>query len=178
MIVESSYWKLPLIESAKKFEELEELCELSERHFVQIEQDIFLGFYTIRKLLDASKITDKLKNKKIVLKSHPNKDKYVTLLNNHKLDEKYDFSVLNSEQRDLWFIASRLIHSYIFQISINDMGIFDGVLFTSDTDKTKKLYWLTSQEIISIFQEVGSNEVTKFEWSIDPESGQETMVAS
>ena len=56
--------------------------------------------------------------------------------------------------------------------------MFDGILFTSDTDKTKKLYWLTSQEIISIFQEVGSNEVTRLEWRIDPESGHETMVAS
>lgn len=63
MIHESYYWKRPLLESVIKFKEYEALEEISEEVYVKIEQAVFIGVYSIRKLLETkSKITSSLKN--------------------------------------------------------------------------------------------------------------------
>ena len=177
MLYESSYWKEPLIDSAKLFDEYKSYAELDEQSLVRIEKDIFVGFYSIRKLLDTIKVTDELKTKKYTLQWHKHLGTDVTFINNHKIDELYDLGAPNKENRDLWFIASRLIHSYIFSICESENGGFLGVYFTSDSDKNKKLYYLSVDEIIAIFEEVGNNYVTEFSWKKDSESGAETLSA-
>ncbi len=177
MIYESSYWKEPLLDSAKLFADYKDYSELNEQSLVRIEKDIFVGFYSIRKLLDTIKVTDELKNKKYSLQWHKHRGTDVTFINNHKIDELYELGASNKENRDLWFIASRLIHSYIFTICESEKGGFSGVYFTSDSDKNKKLYYLSVDEIISIFTETGNNYVTEFTWKKDSETGVETMAA-
>ncbi len=55
MIWESSYWKEPLLENAERLKQLSVSSVDDEADFVVIEKDIFLGFYTIRKLMDTAK---------------------------------------------------------------------------------------------------------------------------
>lgn len=178
MINESYYWKQPLLESAVRLTKLQKVTEINEETYVFLEKDIFISFYAIRKLLDTLKVTNSLKIKKYSIFWHPYVGDKVTWRNNHKIDELYDLARINTEQRDLWFIASRLIHSFIFTVCLNENGGFDGVIFTSDTDKDKKLYILSATEIINIYREVGNNEVTKLSWTKDPETGTETTICS
>jgi len=89
MIYESSYWKEPLIKYAKRLETFKNRKRLIEKTMVDIERFIFIGFYSIRKLIEAEgKITDKTKNSKINIKKFRN-IKSVDFLNKHKIDELY-----------------------------------------------------------------------------------------
>lgn len=179
MIHESYYWKQPLLDSAEEFRKFKDLSDIDEEIYIQIEKAIFIGFYSIRKLLETEvKVTDDLKagfhNVSWFQHVGPN----VTWRNNHKLDKLYKLDKSHSESRDLWFIASRIVHSFIFNLCVNENGGFDGILFTSDSDKNKKLYTLTTDEIIKIFELVGNNDVTKLEWYRCPETGKEVTLAT
>jgi len=160
-----------------KFKEYQALEEIDEERYVKIEHDVFIGFYSIRKLLESdTKITDSLKNQKYDLGFFPHIANNVTWLNNHKIDEIYDFNKPQLENRYLWFIASRIIHSFIFNLCINEGGGFDGILFTSDIDKNKKLYMLSLDELIKIFEAVGNDYVVKIEYKKCPKTGKEFTI--
>lgn len=53
MIWESWYWKQPLLEMADRLEHLKTASALSDEELAQVERDIFIGFYSVRKLLEA-----------------------------------------------------------------------------------------------------------------------------
>lgn len=179
MIHESYYWKQPLLDSAEAFREFKSISDIDEEKYVQIEKAIFIGFYSIRKLLETeTKVTDDLKSEQHEVSWFKHIGEDVTWRNNHKLDELYNLDKSQSENRDLWFIASRIIHSFIFNLCINENGGFDGILFTSDSDKNKKLYTLSTDEIIGLFEFVGKNDVTKLEWHRCPETGKEVTRAT
>jgi len=179
VIHESYYWKQPLLESAIKFKEYQALEGIDEERYVKIKQGVFIGFYSIRKLLESdNKITDSLKNQKYDLGFFPHIGNNVAWLNNHKIDEIYNFDKPQSEKRHLWFIASRVIHSFIFNLCINQDGGFDGILFTSDIDKNKKLYMLSLDQLIKIFEVVGNDYVVKIEYKKCPETGKEFTIAT
>ena len=174
VIHESYYWKQPLLESVIKFKECEALEEINEEVYVKIEQAVFIGFYSIRKLLETeTKITSSLKNQKYDLDWFSHVGDNVTLRNNYKIDELYNLSKPQLEKRDLWFIASRVIHSFIFNPYINQSGGFDGIIFTSDIDKNKKLYMLSLDQLIKIFEAVGNDCVVKVEYKKCSETGKE-----
>lgn len=102
MIHESYYWKQPLLESAIKFKEYRALEGIDKERYVKIEQGVFIGFYSIRKLLESdTKITDSLKNQKYDLDFFPHIENNVAWLNNHKIDEIYNFDKPQSENRHL-----------------------------------------------------------------------------
>jgi hypothetical protein len=177
VIHESSYWKKPLLESSEKFKAFKELSDIDEETYVEIEKDIFVGFYSIRKLIETeTKVTDDLKSGKHNISWFEHNGDEVTWRNNHKIDQLYNLEKSHSEKRDLWFIASRITHSFIFNLCVNETGGFDGVLFTSDSDKNKKLYTLSLNEIINLFELVGNNDVTEIKWHRCPETRKEVTI--
>ena len=178
MIHESYYWKQPLLESSEKFKAFKDLSDIDEETYVKIEKDIFIGFHAIRKLIETeTKVTDDLKSEKHNISWFEHVGDEVTWRNNHKIDQLYNLEKSHSEKRDLWFIASRITHSFIFNLCDNETGGFDGILFTSDSDKNKKLYTLSLNEIIILFELVGNNDVTEIKWHRCPETGKEVTSA-
>jgi hypothetical protein len=176
MISESWYWKQPLLEAADRFEALKSTGELSDEQLAEIEREIFIGFYSVRKLFESvAKITDATKAMEIQVEWHPNREA-VTWRNNHKISELYDLTVSNQETRALRFICGRIIHSFVFSPSFEEDGGLAGIFFTSDLDKDKKLYFLSINQVIKIFQRVGNDDPANIEWSTDPKTGKKALV--
>jgi hypothetical protein len=175
MIWESWYWKQPLLEMAERLRGLRSVQALSEEQLVQIEKDLFSGFYAVRKLFETvTKVTDVTKAKKVKITWHPNK-KPVSWTNNHHVDEIYALDQRHSETRDLWFVSGRIIHSFIFSPVVeDDTGCLVGIFFTSDTDKDKKLYFMDIDTVIHVFELVGHDDPTTIKWKRNPETGEET----
>lgn len=171
MIHESAYWKQPLLETAERLRSFQVAQELSEEQCAQIERDIFIGFYTVRKLIETvTKLTDATKSLKLQLFCY-NSKKAATLRNNHKIDEVYEFGSQRQETRDLNFVCGRIIHSFVFAPYVGNHGELEGILFTSDTDKTKQLYRLNITDVIELFQRVGNDDPVQIAYSVDPLSG-------
>lgn len=174
MIWESSYWKQPLLEMAGRLRALKSATELSEEQLVQIEKDILIGFYSVRKLFETvTKVTDATKQSRIELAWYPNR-RSVNWRNNHKIDELYDLGTVSKETRDLWFVSGRIIHSFVFAPLIEEAGGLGGILFTSDTDRNKKLYSMGIDTVIDVFELVGNDDPTTIEWHRDADTGEET----
>ena len=171
MIWESCYWKDPLLESATRLCEYSESTSLEESQLVQIEKDIFIGFYTIRKLMDTIKIKDSTRNIKAQLQWSPN-IKLVDILNSHRINELYDLKQTSQETRNLKFLCDQIIHSYIFMPAQNEKGGLFGFHFTSDRKKQEKLFYISVQDVINIFNLVGNDYPTKSNSMRDLETGE------
>lgn len=177
MISESWYWKQPLLEMAQRLTLLKSVTDVPEEQLVQFEKDILIGFYSIRKLFETqTKVTDATRETRLDLSWYPNKGKKVTWRNNHKLGELYDFERGGREIRDAWFICGRVIHSFILAPLYTELGGIEAILFTSDTDKDKRLYSFHIDRVIELFTLVGRDCPKHIQWRMDPETDEEATV--
>jgi len=175
MIWKSSDWKKPLLRMAKRLEKLKTTKDITDKQFVQIEKDIFIGFYSIRKLIDTlTKVTDDTKNLKVSILWHPN-IKNVTLRNYLYINELYDLQIRQEETRDIYFISSRIIHSFIFSPLLSEEGELEGILFTSDIDKNKKIYYMNIDLVIKVFRIVGNDYPTYIEMGFNSDINKEQL---
>ena len=158
MIWESCYWKEPLLEMAARLRLLKTgRRRLTEKRLVELERDIFIGFYSIRKIFGpVPRVSDATRSLKIELASHPNR-RSVTGLNNHKVNDLYDLETVHRETRDLEFIAGRIIHSFVFMPEVTQKDRLAGILFASDHDKDKKLYSMAIDDVIAVFERIGND---------------------
>lgn len=90
MIWESRYWKKPLLATAKRLTKLKNVPSPTQRQLVQIEKDIFVGFYSVRKLIEApTKVSDATRTLTVTVAWHANVEP-VNWRNNHRIHELYD----------------------------------------------------------------------------------------
>jgi hypothetical protein len=93
------------------------------------------------------------------------------------LDELYDFNKAGRETRDIAFVASRIIHSFIFTPCVSECGGLDVIFFTSDLDKDKRLYLMGIDDVISVFERVGNDDPNRLEWQRHPDGSETTKVS-
>jgi len=173
MITESSYWKKPLLTGARFIRKYMGEENITDAQFARLEREIFIGFYTVRKMLEATgKVSPETRNLQVSLKcySKRNGQPSVDWYNRSELWELYDLENGRSEERDLLYVAHQMVHSFIFALSENDDG--HGAFFTSDRDKKTRLSFITTNEIASIFELVGNDYPSEFNAWRDPETGE------
>jgi len=174
MIWESYYWKTPLLRMARRLRALKTAGELSEKQLVQIERDIFIGFYSIRKLFETFGVmTDAARSLQVRVLWHPNR-KRPDALNSHRLAELYDFEQEERTAKNIRFVANLIIHSFIFSPCVNDGGL-EGIFLTSDKERSKRLYFMAIDDVIAAFERVGKDYVTELQTRRDPETGDLTV---
>ncbi len=170
MISESYYWKEFLLDCANRLENYSKLKDINSKDLVEIEKDIFIDFYSIRKLMDTTKIRDSTRDLKVNIGWSPNLKK-VTMLNNHEIDELYDLNNVESETKNLRFLCNQFVHSYIFKVLIEDNVGVSCFYFTSDRDKNKKIFFITVEDVINILTLVGNDYPSAMKSTRDSKSG-------
>ena len=169
MIWDSSFWKKPLLDAATWLQRVRFRENTRERTYVRIEKEIFIGFYTIRKLLDTFKVSDSTKTAMYNIAWHPN-IKPVDYLNWHRIDKLYDLERSSTETRDIGFLCNLFVHSFIFVVSGEER--LDGVYVASDRTKNKKIYFVPLSHILSIFRLVGRDYPASASFVRNPETGE------
>jgi len=157
MIWESHYWKNELLKITKRLKDRKKQKKWFDTSLAKIEQDVMLGFYIVRKLKEAKKLSDSVAHHRVNLKTYSAKGKNVTYMNWHKLDEVYDFSKINGQTRSLSFICDQIIHSYVFVVELDENSNFTGILFCSDKKRNKELYFLEIDILTSLFENIGND---------------------
>ncbi len=89
MIYESSYWKDDLLRYAAALRKKTKQRHWSERSQAVVEKLVFLGFYSVRKLFEAEKLSTSLRQLSLVTAIYPPTGKNVTRHNWHKTDELF-----------------------------------------------------------------------------------------
>lgn len=173
MITESHYWKKPLLTGANFIRKYMDEENITDAQFARIEREIFIGFYTVRKLLEATgKVSPETRDLQVSLKCYPkrNGQSLVDWYNRSEFWELYDLEDGRCEQRDLLYVAYQMVHSFIFILSGHDDG--HGAFFTSDRDKKTRLSFITTSEIVRIFEIIGKDYPSGFNAWRDPDTGE------
>ena len=116
-----------------------------------------LGFYSIRKLVEATKLSDDVANQNLRVTAYSWKGKAVTRLNKSEYWELYDLEHARVVTRSLAFLCHQIVHSYIFVVSFDQSKCLDGILITSDRERQKMLYKIQVKQIIELFEQVGAD---------------------
>lgn len=168
MIWESCYWKEPLLKVRKYLINFRHKENTSQKTLAEIEKNIFISFYSIRKLIEANKLSTINVHSKWSILSYQNISK-VNMLDWDKIDEKYNLNEKKHEKKELVFICNQIIHSYVFVLDFDDYGKLSGFYISSDYERNKKLYFLQRREILEILKLIGSDYPA---WEIRNECGE------
>ena len=118
---------------------------------------MLIGFYEIRKLAEAKKLSSRNMGSRHRVVSHRSLGKPVHKLNRHKYWELYDLNGGTEHDVDLLFLCNQFVHSYVFIASFNEARQFDGVLVSSDRKRLHEVYLVPLQKIVEIFEMVGAD---------------------
>lgn len=129
MIWESSYWKNDLLRRAKMLRVRTRQERWPESSSAKVEQLLMTGFYAVRKLIEAKKLTDALVAKRILVWEFPAAGKPVHLCNWHHIDRLYDLEKSKKTQIDVLDLCHQFVHSYIFLLSFDNKRRLNGVFF-------------------------------------------------
>lgn len=157
MIWESGDWKDDLLKTALKLSRRLHQKRWSERSFFLFEKEIFFAFYSIRKLIEAKKLSDYVVEAKIPLQSFKTRGLPVTRFNLDRLDELYNLQDTLSEPIKLKDICNQFIHSYIFVPSFGELNELDSIFFCSDRTRKDKVFKLAIVDLIAALKMVGSD---------------------
>lgn len=175
MIGESVYWKQPLLDAATRLREAIGKVDLPDEQCAQLERDVFLGFYSIRKLFEAAgKVSGSTRARRLSVAWFPKLPRapVVDWYNRNEIWELYDLDNRRSEDRDLLYVAHRLIHSFIFMQSVGDAEDADGFFFTSDRDKEHRVNFIETVQVIEAFDVVGHDYPADFQSWRDISTGE------
>ena len=126
-----------------------------------------LGFYTIRKLVEAHQVPDHMVSKGMRLQSCPSTGRAVTFMNYHRFAELYDFSQAAVVSKDLLFVCNQVVHSYVFAPLFRPNGQLQAILFNSDRTRNRELFIATIKDVVGTFRRVGSSDPASLDMKFD-----------
>lgn len=138
---------------------------------VRLERELFIGFYSIRKLMDTFKVSDSTKAFKFDLTYH-RCVRQVDYLDTHDIEKSYDFEQSTPVRQDITFVCNQFIHSYIFCPVTAESGKFSGVFVASDRERNTRLFYIAAQQIIASFRLVGSDYPSHLRLTRNDQTGQ------
>lgn len=148
MITEGDLWKEDLSKTADKLLKRMVQKKWSKRSWFCLEKELFIGFYTVRKLIESNQGTKELLDKTLKLAMFRRKtiikddfDKFVPY--DHEKPSKINVNV-----RD---ICNQFIHSYHLS-PFGSNNTLVGFLINSEFQSKKGIYLITIFDIVEIFR--------------------------
>ncbi|TWT39091.1 hypothetical protein [Blastopirellula retiformator] len=167
MIWESRYWKDDLLRKAEDLRKRRSQRRWPESSLARLEQSLMLGFYGVRKLHEAAKLSTNTMSRSVALVVYPWLGRNVTKLNWHNLERLYDFESGNVEDHDLLFLCHQFVHSFVFMAAFDENHRLDGILLASDRQRHKALLQVPIELIANLFQMVGEDHTVESNWCLN-----------
>jgi hypothetical protein len=170
MIWESHYWKKDLARLADCLRKRARQRQWSERSLAKMEKEVFIGFYSLRKLLEGKKLSGKVVNRVIPADSFSyTGSQRITLLNwNTRVADAFAFDKPKKINLPIMFLCNQVIHSYVYKEVFDEEGLLTGIFISSDREKTRKLYFVAVTELIGLFTRIGKDYPSSREYQFDP----------
>jgi hypothetical protein len=157
MIHESQYWKDDLLKAAASLERRVQQRRWYDGTFADVEKKVMLGFYAVRKLIDAQKIDDKAASQSVSVTVYPSTGKLVTRINWHRWWDLYDLADPRRSKVQLVPLCHQFVHSYVFSCAFDEDRKLDSVLVSSDRERNRMLFSVSISEVVRVFQRVGNS---------------------
>jgi len=168
MISESYVYKDELLKFADDLQKRRTQKRWTERTGLLIEKELFFGFFIIRKLCEAVKISNSLKAKDFKVSVLPIAAPFdINVTTEHKVLENIDWEKQIYQKMSIIQICNQFIHSFLMLLVSKEDGGLESVLISSDWFKSKKCFLIDLEIIIQIFQEFGNNYPYRISWRRD-----------
>ena len=105
-MVESLYWKEELDRIATAIRPVSKPRRWSERAVGIVERDVMIGFFIVRRMIELHKVSSSIAGMQLEVFKTPTSKK-VTLLNNHALEENYDWGAEEAVKRKASYITNQ-----------------------------------------------------------------------
>ena len=159
MIWESYPWKEELLRIAERLAKKQNQRRWTERTDANLEKDVFVGCYAIRKMIEARKLSEPVLSYQVSCATAPLRHgKRVTLYDWHKLDELYDFGQQTTAELALRGLCNQFVHSYVFCPVFGESGLLDSVAVASDRKRRECVYLIRVSSLIELFRAVGNDD--------------------
>jgi len=156
-MIESRYWKEDLLKHAKTLKPVKHPKRWSEKGQVNFEKEIIVSLFKIRKLFETNKVSSVSKNHKAKIFRYPIGSKKVNNMNYWNIHEIYDLAKKSKVEKNIVFICNQFIHggaTFAFQNTDRNWG---GIFTCSDFERSRHIYEIPIEEIITILNLVGND---------------------
>ena len=160
-MIESRYWKDDLLKHAKELKPVKHPKRWSEKRQVNFEKEIIISFFKIRKLFETNKVSSVSKKFNAKIFRYPIGTKKVNNMNYWDIHEIYDLTKMSKVEKNIVFICNQLIHggaTFAFQNEDRNWG---GIYTCSDYERSRYIYQIPIEEVITIFKLVGNDYPTQ-----------------
>jgi len=156
MIFETYYWRLELGRLALRLRRHMKQRRWLTSSDASVEKCIMLGFYSIRKLLEAFQPPPNMNFQSKVTAFPRNKEK-LSLICYPEVTEAFELDKPKIETIALKDLCNQIIHSYFFSVWLGPNHELRGVFFSSDYYKDKKIYRMEILAIAALFEKIASS---------------------
>jgi len=148
--MESSYWKEFLAETASDLRRVATPKRLTQRRFELVERNIVISFFLLRRLIEMRKVSKRTQNFQLHVFAWPSTGVLPTLINNHRIDELYDFSKEHALTKKTIYICNQVVHSYSTAMAVDETRNFDSLLTVSDYDHRTCIWRIPVNVIVDL----------------------------
>lgn len=157
MIHESGPWKRELLRDADLIERWSKKLE-SDRRSTLLEKKIFHSAFSIRKIIEARRISSSLSGRSVDTVLFPISDSNPNRLNNHRFDRQYDLDAGVRTNIAASKLIDLVIHSYTFVECLSEAGQFEAFFITSDRTRAVGLYEISIASYVELMRVVGNDD--------------------
>lgn len=157
VIGESRFYKDELLRFVRNIRRWHDTPSWTERRFEQYEHGLFMAFFTIRRLIECDKLSERTVDQGIPVQVFKPTGARITLMSRYDVSELYDLEKPRRDKRSLLFLCNQVIHSYIFQIWSERAGQGSSIFFSSDRRRRREAFRLTRGTISHVLTRVGTD---------------------
>lgn len=168
MIEQTKYWRAFLLKTVKNLEKRYRQKRWNARSYYNLEKEVFVGFFTIRKLNESDLISQSLNSSKYFVRSFPKSSTPLSIIKdpNHFLNNYHPFKGSDCTL-SLIDLCNQFIHSFYFSPFIADNVGLMGFYFCSNWQKSKTVFYIPLIKVIEIFMSVGFDQPKTLELLIE-----------
>jgi hypothetical protein len=135
----------------------------------KVEQDVMLAAYSMRKLVEAAKLSDAVRDSQVPMQAYAFTGKgRLTLMNWHHLERFYELGKPVAGTIAVKDLCNQLIHSYVFAPIVGPGGL-EAFYVTSDRDRRKLLREIAIGDFIGLLRTVGQDSPDNLKMTWNPE---------
>lgn len=177
MIYESWPWRRELERTAKRIGKVQAFKYLRNDTLAILERDIFVGFFSVRKLIDAkSKIERRVSTMEVQIE-RCNATQPMGAYERYEFFDFFDLEKPHKVTKDINYLANQMVHSLLMSFGCLRESDELGVFFVSDKDRLKFCNYISLDAIARIFVDVANSHARSLVM-VDLEGGGRSFLAS
>lgn len=169
--MESSYWKEFLVETASDLRSVARPKRLTKRRYEIVERNIVISFFLLRRLIELHKVSGKVRNFGLRVFAWPSTGKLPTLVNNHRIEELYDFSKEQSQTKKPMYICNQVIHSYSTSMVVDETRNWDSMLTVSDYDRKNCIWRIPVDVMVGLLRAASTDYPYQIKYTRNEKTG-------